>query len=158
MHHTNFLRKLNHTKVSAKTESYNFFAKTESYKFSAKNATYTFSAKKSSRRLDVTQFHARLDFPWLLVVFQLDNSTALRAEFRQNLRLHLIDSEGDQRKIQVKMWPNTCCIACNKWLVICQGFNTGSVPGNVFVSYFNFGSLYPLFCDLPDRLVHPGFQ
>ena len=52
---------------------------------------HTIFYEKSSRCFDVTQFHVSLDFPGLLVVFQRDNSTALRAEFLQNLYLHLRD-------------------------------------------------------------------
>ena len=96
LNHTNFLRKLNHTNFLRKLNHTNFLRKMyhTNFIFCVTNfLRYKFSAKKLSWRLDVTQFHVSLDLPSLLVVFQRNNSTALRAEFQQNLRLHLIDDD-----------------------------------------------------------------
>ena len=149
LNHTNFLRKLSHTKFSAKNVPYKFSAKTGNHTIFCEKCTiqifcenwiiqifcvtnflrYKFSAKKSSRRLNVTQFHVSLDLPWLLVVFQRDNSTAPAESSSSSHRLWRRLS-----KIQVMMWPPTCCTACNKWLVRTEHLHGAFFPENLYDS------------------------
>ena len=147
MHHTNFLRKLNHTNFLRKLNHTNFLR-------------YKFSAKKSSRRLHVTQFHVSHRFSMITCCFSTWQFYGITSWVSAES-----SSSSHRLSMRLEQDPSNnvadCVLYCLQQVAshLSRIFNnTGSVPGNVFASYFNFGSLYPLFCFLPDRLVDLAFQ